>query len=113
MRSYDTIPRWKMPDQEKIPHRYKVGIRLDFIYNPTVAGWGEFLGDLTKYYDWSKKYNIEMEHSIIRFGREIVENLLFQGSKVYKINPGIEKSKNCLVRFVFLNQDDAEKFERK
>lgn len=67
---YETNPPWKMPDEEKLSHVYRVCLRINFHH--VKDSWGsEYLGDLTKYYQWVKFQEIEMmEHNIMRIGRE-------------------------------------------
>lgn len=65
MKLTETIPTWKMPDQEKIPHIHYIRMRLwaNLIEN-------EWIIDLTEYYKWTKENNIEIEHNVLRMGED-------------------------------------------
>ena len=64
MKYHDTTPRWKIPDDERIPHTHYCAIRM----------WAElrnnmcWMLDLTEYYDWANDNGIEMEHNMMILG---------------------------------------------
>ena len=65
----DTIPSWKMPDEEKIPHTHHVRIRqwAKLVHRNL---YSEYIIDLTKYYEWAEENNMEIEHNILRLGED-------------------------------------------
>lgn len=63
MKFMDTIPMWKMPDDERIPHTHHFIMRF----------WAESLPNcwqinLMEQYDWAIENGIEVEHSPIQIG---------------------------------------------
>ena len=91
---YETNHRQKMPDEEVLSHEYHVCLRVDF--NHVKDSWGpEYLGDLTKYYEWVAFQDIKkMEHNIMRTGRE-----------------NMNKSVNVVIMFTFPTIEDAVAFK--
>lgn len=67
MKFTDTIPEWKMPDEERIPHHNRVIIRMWAKLSMNDICW---LLDLTEYYDWAEDNGIDMEHNMLRIGED-------------------------------------------
>jgi len=68
----DTIPRWKMPDEEKIPHTHKVVMRFWSVTSKDGAYYVSRIVDLTEQYDWAEYNGIEMEHNMMLIGGNVV-----------------------------------------
>lgn len=89
MYHFETIPPWKMPDDEIIQnHEHHVFLRIDFNIDHDV--YHTMVGDLSKYYDWAKENGVFMEHNILRQGKD---------------------GKRSTVMFVFKNAIDAMGFK--
>lgn len=61
----ETIPPWKMPDEEKFSHEYHVCVKVKS--KPNQYYW---LADLTEYYRWACDNNMEIEHNVLRMGTD-------------------------------------------
>ena len=71
MRITNTIPQWKMPDEEKIPHTHSVRIRQWAEFTELKKGfYFEYIVDLTKYYEWAEENYIELEHNLLILGED-------------------------------------------
>ncbi len=110
---YETEPRWKMPDDEIIPHNHYVCLKMDFPYANDEFSWGIYHGNLREYYAWADNNKIEMEHNLLILGREIVEDIIYEDSKALRIYPGKRIAKNVKVMFVFWSEKDAKRFEKR
>lgn len=66
----DTIPEWKMPDEEKIQdHQYHVKLRMNFDKVDNNV-YPYYVGNLEKYYHWTTENGIFMEHNILIHGKD-------------------------------------------
>jgi len=74
MRITNTIPQWKMPDDEKIPHNHTVLMRLWAELVIQEDYYAEWILDLTEYYDWTKENNMEIEHNMLILGEDRVRS---------------------------------------
>ena len=86
---FDTIPSFKMPDDETLEHIHYVIITTEFeITKPPKYPVPLHVADLTEYYSWSEHNGIFMEHNVLVIGAPIGK-----------------------IMFVFENEEDALAFK--